>query len=108
MTAALRTPEWADTRTKVLARDGQRCSLARLFGGACHGIIDVHHLQPVNEGGDPYALDNCLSVCHRHHPMLEAMRRYVMRKRAVPPCRHAHRYDHARRECAERRARMAA
>lgn len=101
-------PEWAHARDAALHRDGERCTVSRLFGGECHASLHVHHVVPLADGGAPYDLDNLLTACKRHHPMLEAMRRYVLRQRQVPPCRHRHFYDHARRECLERRMRQAA
>lgn len=98
------TPDWAAARQAALDRDGSRCTLARLFGGECHDVLDVHHLIPVADGGDPFDVDNLVTACHSHHPRLEAMRRYVMRGRAPRRCRHQHRYDHARRECEARLA----
>lgn len=97
-----RTPEWAEARDAALERDGRRCTVARLLGGPCHRTLDVHHLTPVAEGGDPFDLDNLVTACHRHHPMLERMRRYLLRAQARRRCGHAHRYDHARRECERR------
>lgn len=103
------SPEWRAVRDRVLARDGRRCTVGRLLGGPCHPTLHVHHVVPVSEGGAPFDDDNAVTVCARHHPMLEAIRRAVLarRERPVPKCRHNHRYDHARRECHERRARAA-
>lgn len=102
------SPKWSAARTRILARDADRCTVARLIGGPCHARLDVHHLIPVEEGGAPYDDDNLVTVCARHHPMLEALRRWLLRRRQIRPCRHRHRYDHARRECLERRLREAA
>lgn len=99
---------WAKARDAAIHRDSGRCTVARLFGGDCHPTLHVHHVTPLAEGGAPYDLDNLLTACQSHHPQLEAMRRYVLRQRKVPPCRHRHFYDHARRECLERRLRQAA
>ncbi len=110
MTNVYQDTRWAQARDAALHRDGERCSLSRLFGGDCHATLDVHHLTPVSDGGAPYDLDNLLTACHTHHPMLEGMRRYVTQKRErkIPPCRHRHYYAHAARECLERRMRQAA
>ncbi len=96
------TAEWAHARDAALSRDGRRCTVSRLFGGDCHPVLHAHHVIPVSDGGAPYELDNLLTACASHHPMLEAMRRYVLRKRQPRRCRHNHRYDHARRECERR------
>jgi hypothetical protein len=102
-----RTPEWASARDAALARDNERCTVSRLFGGDCHSVLHVHHVTPVAEGGAPYELDNLLTTCASHHPMLEGMRRYVLRKRAPRRCPHNHRYPHAREECERRLAEAA-
>jgi hypothetical protein len=56
----------------------------------------------VSEGGAPFDIDNAVTACARHHPMLEALRRRLL---APPPrCRHRHPYP-AGREACERRMR---
>lgn len=107
MTGIYSTPEWRRFRAAVIARDAERCTVGRLLGGPCHPTLDVHHVVPVSEGGPPLDEGNVVTVCHRHHPQLEGLRRAILRKRAPRPCRHRHRYDHARRECLERRLRAA-
>lgn len=102
------TAEWAEARAAALLRDGSRCSLSRLFGGSCHPVLHVHHLIPVGDGGAEFDVDNLLTACQSHHPMLEAMRRYVLRKRKIPACRHVHRYRTGREECLRRRLGRAA
>lgn len=63
----------------------------------------------MSEGGARFDEDNVITVCHRHHPQLEAIRRAILRRREirVPPCRHRHRYDHVRQGCRARRERAA-
>lgn len=104
MTDVYRTPQWARARTLALSRDGDRCTVSRLFGGGCHPVLHVHHVIPVEEGGDPFDVENLLTACASHHPMLEGLRRQLLRRREPRKCRHNHRYDHARQECARRRA----
>lgn len=91
-------------RDTVLRRDGFRCVVGYLFGveHECHPTLDAHHIIPRDEGGtdDP---DNGITVCHRHHPTAEAIRRRLTAE--LPPCHHRHRYAHARQECDERRRR---
>lgn len=111
MSDLYRTPEWIDLRARALARDGHRCTVARILGGACSARLDVHHLIPVSEGGPELPdLDGVVTTCSKHHPTLEALRRFVLRARArrarVPKCRHDHRYDIARRECRRLRLRQ--
>lgn len=98
---------WQAVRSRALRRDGNRCTIARLLGGPCSARLDVHHLQPVSEGGEPYDLDNVLTACSRHHPMLEALRRAILarRERDARRCKHRHRSAEARRQCEARMAR---
>jgi hypothetical protein len=70
---------WEDTRTRVLERDQHRCS-GRFLGGECSAVLDVHHIVPRSEGGTD-ELDNLLTLCHKHHPMLEAIRRAIRSRR---------------------------
>jgi hypothetical protein len=100
------TPLWADARARALARDGHRCTVARLLGGECSDRLDVHHLVPVREGGDPFDVDNLLSCCSSHHGRLEALRRHVLRERErdVKRCRHYHPYKSGREACERRLA----
>ncbi len=101
------SPEWHAVRDAALERDGSVCTVARLLGGDCSPLLHVHHLDRRPELA--LELDNVATTCARHHPMWEAVRRSVLARRAprVAPCRHRHRYDHARRECERRRARLA-
>lgn len=104
------SPAWRDLRARALARDGNRCTVARLLGGTCSGLLHEHHIDP---DGDPLDIDNVGTACASHHATWESLRRAIVRARdrregRIRKCRHKHRYDHARRECAERRARRAA
>jgi len=101
------TSLWADVRASVIARDHGTCSVARLIGGTCSaGPLHVHHLTPLSDGGDPYDEDNCLTSCARHHPQVEALRRYVLARREPRPvrCYHLHRTREAREQCERRLA----
>jgi len=110
------TEAWELARAAALDRDGHRCTVARFLGGPCSSILDVHHLMPVAEGGAEFDLDNLITVCHRHHPMAEGVRRAVLRasRREWKPCPHppgTHRYPGAREACerlVNRRARSRA
>jgi 5-methylcytosine-specific restriction endonuclease McrA len=100
------SPEWHAARDLALARDGHKCSVARLLGGDCHDRLDVHHLQSLDERPDlALDLDNLLTVCASHHPTLEAVRRLlrVMRLIDLPPCGHRHPYPQGRIDCDRRR-----
>ena len=100
------TTAWKTVRAHVLERDAGRCTVGILLGGGCSPVAHVHHLIPRTERPD-LALDetNCLTACSRHHPTLEAARRFLLRRRTLelPACRHVHRYAEGRRQCEERR-----
>lgn len=102
---------WAEARARALARDGDRCVPAFLLGGECGGVLDVHHIVRPEHGGDPYDPANLITVCHRHHPALERVRRIVQRERlrrdGWRACGHHHRYRSGREAC-ERRLNNAA
>ena len=72
----LHTATWDEVRAHVIARDGSRCTVGWLLGGACSDTLDVHHLIPREEGGtnDP---ENLITACHAHHPVVEALRRRI-------------------------------
>ena len=92
--------KWEDIRARALARDQHRCS-GRFLGGECSAILDVHHILPAAEGGTD-ELDNLLTVCHRHHPTLEALRRAILKRRGWKQCPHqpgTHIYEGAKRQC---------
>lgn len=102
----LDTLAWRCLRARIVARDGNRCSIAALLGGDCAGDLHVHHIEPRSERPD-LALDenNCASVCAVHHPQWEAVRLFLARaRRPLPPCRHVHRYKAGKEACDRRRA----
>jgi hypothetical protein len=110
MESFYRTTEWRDLAARAKARDGHRCTVARLLGGSCSDTLHAHHLVPVGEGGPSLPdLDGIVTACASHHPTLHALRRFVRARKEpkIRPCRHQHRYDHARRLCRERRLREA-
>lgn len=105
--AFLTSPEWVAVRDLVRARDAGRCTVARLLGGECRGVLHVHHILPRVERPD-LALDpdNCATTCASHHRVWESVRLFLLRsRRPLPPCKHTHRYAHAQRACDIRRAR---
>ena len=96
-------PEWAALRERVRERDGSRCTVGWLLGGPCHDRLDVHHIIPRDERPDlELREDNCVSICARHHPMLEALRRHLLSRREPRRCPHRH-TNRAGREACERR-----
>lgn len=90
---------WENIRARIVERDGG-CS-ARFLGTPCLGVVDVHHIRPREEGGTDED-DNLLALCHRHHPVVEGMRRQILRHRGWRRCPHrpgTHRYPGAREAC---------
>lgn len=96
-------PEWDDLRSRVLERDGNRCLLSWLLGGACSDCLHVHHIEPVEERPDlAFEEENLVTTCEHHHPMLEALRRAIRtaRDRTGPRrCRHRHATRYGREAC---------
>jgi hypothetical protein len=90
---------WEIIRARIIERD-RGCS-GRFLGGKCSSIIDVHHIEPREEGGTDED-SNLMAVCHTHHPMLEAMRKEILRRRGWKTCPHEHRYPGARAACERR------
>lgn len=105
------TLRWRVTASRAKARDGHRCTVARLLGGACSpGSLHAHHIVPVGEGGAAYDVDNVGTTCASHHPQWEALRRLLVRKllgldERPARCPHAHRSREAREICERRLAR---
>lgn len=98
------TLTWDEARARVLARDGSRCTVGWLLGGACSERLDVHHLIPREEGGT-HDLENLITACSAHHPVVEALRREVLRRRgrlSWRRCRHEHRSREGREACERR------
>ena len=62
------TTTWQRIRTLARRRDNG-CTAAHL--GDCRGRLEVHHLQAISKGGDPYNLDNITTLCQHHHRTLE-------------------------------------
>jgi hypothetical protein len=94
----LHTREWRD-----LPRDGE-CAVSFLAGdaaGRCHGLMHRHHVTP----GDPSS--RSYQVCARHHPMVEAFVRRLLRRdepgyRRCPHPPGSHPYPGAREACERR------
>jgi 5-methylcytosine-specific restriction endonuclease McrA len=53
---------WAIARASTLARDGYRCSRCRRTTN-----LDVHHLTPLNSGGEPFDPANLAVLCRSCH-----------------------------------------
>lgn len=99
------TLRWRELRARALARDGNRCVVARLLGGKCSGVLHVHHIEPVEERpGLAWDIDNLASVCASHHPRWESFRRALVRERrsGYRRCPHDHRTRVGREACERR------
>ena len=57
-----RGERWQAIRRVALNRDGWRCTHC---GRA--GALEVDHVQPLEKGGAPYALDNLQTLCRECH-----------------------------------------
>ena len=91
--------EWHDVREFVLARDG-KCVYALLLGEDCAGPLHVHHLNP--DVFDPYDPSGLVTICERHHPKLESIRRALLKVRGWKRCNHLHRSRESREQCERR------
>ncbi len=60
------TQRWGTVRARALARDGGLCVQCCAEGRTTLAEI-VHHLAPIRDGGDPWSLENCESVCRACH-----------------------------------------
>jgi hypothetical protein len=63
------TPEWRRVRTKVYERDGYVCTVCE---DAASGPLHAHHETPLSEGGEPFDLDNLVTVCAPCHYAIHA------------------------------------
>lgn len=94
------TLAWEAVRAAVLARDGNRCTVARLLGGKCDGALHVHHLKSASDYPElALDVDNLGTACASHHPKWEAVRRAVMKVRGWKTCKHYHPTVDGRRSC---------
>ena len=57
---------WARARAAVLDRDG-----GCVVGGGCQGRLEVHHVVKLTAGGEPVDLDNLVTLCQRHHRLID-------------------------------------
>jgi transposase len=58
------TPKWKRIRHEVYERDGYCCQVCEDPGA---GPLHAHHETPISEGGQPFALDNLVTVCEACH-----------------------------------------
>ena len=60
------TKRWGLLRRKVLTRDGDLCVRCPAEGRTSGAEI-VHHKTAIRDGGDPWSIKNCESVCRPCH-----------------------------------------
>lgn len=106
----LGSPEWIALRDEARLRDGNCCSVGRLLGGPCLGVLAVNHIAPRRLRPDlALDLDNCGTCCASHHVQWESFAKALrlLRLEEMPPCGHKHPYREGRLQC-ERKRRDAA
>jgi 5-methylcytosine-specific restriction endonuclease McrA len=59
---ARNSAKWQQARAAARRRDGERC---RQCGST--DKLEVHHIVPLSEGGERYALSNLTTLCHDCH-----------------------------------------
>jgi 5-methylcytosine-specific restriction endonuclease McrA len=66
------TLRWQAARAAALARDEYRCTAEEAEGHRCAETarLNVHHVHPVDEGGEAYELTNLVTLCPSHHTKL--------------------------------------
>jgi len=96
------TKPWRDYRSHVLADDAE-CAFAHLAGN-CRGALQLHHVDPLSEGGPAFPDEGGLVVlCAAHHAWLHAWRRRkAQNEREWKRCPHHHRTRESREQCERR------
>jgi len=81
--------DWNRLRSRVLDRDGNKCT--NCGATAKEETLHVHHQTQISDGGS-HSLSNLTTLCHpcheevHNHPILAPGGRKKGRKIAVPPC----------------------
>jgi len=57
-----RTADWYEAREEALERDDNECQDC-----GTSDELHVHHIEPVNDGGDKFDTENLLTLCKEHH-----------------------------------------
>ena len=60
--AVYRDRRWAVVQRAILIRDKWRCASCSL-----PGRLEIHHKQPISEGGAPFDLANLQALCTKCH-----------------------------------------
>ena len=61
------TPRWKRLRVSILIRDGYSCRGECAERGLTVAANEVHHVEPIRDGGDPWHRDNLISLCRECH-----------------------------------------
>jgi hypothetical protein len=89
--------EWKQARNRALGRDKHRCTATVTIAGVTQRCrerrdVHVHHVRAVEDGGDPFHLDNLVTLCDFHHawahgnlPDLRSLRDRQAQKRGSKP-----------------------
>ena len=60
--AVYKAPVWPHLRRRVFDRDGWRC---RSCGRT--GALECDHVKPIDQGGEPFDMDNLQALCRGCH-----------------------------------------
>ena len=67
---------WGDLRTKVILRDNCACQEC---GETAYEWLEVHHIIPINKGGDELNINNLITLCIVCHKKKHRKRRLELR-----------------------------
>lgn len=68
-------------RHAVFDRDGYLCRACYVLDGVDKTAEDMHEIVFRSQGGQQ-TLENCVSLCHRHHMQIHARRLWIMGRNA--------------------------
>ena len=74
--------DWNKVKEVVLKRDNyvcQDCGTKRYINNP-DTYLEVHHIKPIEYGGDEFGLKNCITLCHKCH----VRRHQFLRKKSQP------------------------
>ena len=94
------TKPWREFRESVLDANAE-CALAHLAGN-CRGPLNLHHVDPLAEGGPAFPDEGGVAVlCARHHRLVHVWRSKDEKTR-WKRCPHQHRTPESREQCERR------
>lgn len=62
---------WREIRSYVRLRDNNVCQCCAAEKTLTRVEL-VHHIKPLNKGGQPYDVNNCISLCNQCHAQVHA------------------------------------